>query len=87
MPEGNAIDALLAEELTGQEKLKALFKAKGWTYQSYAKERGLWPEQVKMTLSGSRPYPEIRESLAGDLGLSRGELNLLIDGPEAAEVA
>jgi lambda repressor-like predicted transcriptional regulator len=87
MPHGNAIDARLADELTGQEKLRALFKSKGWTYQNYARERGFWPEQVKMTLHGTRPYPEVRECLAADLELSRAEIDALIDGPAKAEVA
>lgn len=79
MPEGNDIDRMLADSLTGQEKLKALFRANGYTYQSYAQERGLWPEQVKMTVYGQRPYPDIRDHLAEDLGLSRGEIDHLID--------
>lgn len=84
MPRGNDIDRILADELSGQEKLKALFRARGWTYQSYAQERGFWPEQVKMTVYGQRPYPEIRDHLATDLGLKRADIDTLIDGKEAA---
>lgn len=83
MPEGNAIDQMLVEEMTGQEKLKALLKARGFTYQGYAQHRGLWPEQVKHTVYGARPYPEIRDALAEDLGIPRDEIDRLIDGVEA----
>lgn len=90
MSQGNneafAIDRMLADELNGQAKLYALFKAKGWTYQSYAQHRRLWPEQVKHVMYGKRPYPEIRDYLAEDLGLSRQEIDRLIDGEKPAEV-
>lgn len=85
MPKGNVIDSILAKELSGREKLKALFKSKGHTYQSFAQTHGLWPEQVRMTLHGTRPYPEIRQVLADDLGLSLAELDGLVD--EAVEAA
>lgn len=80
MAKRNQIDRLLATELSGREKVKALLKARGFTFQGYAQHRGLWPEQVKATVYGQRPYPEVRELLAQDLGISREEIDRLLDG-------
>lgn len=81
MPERNdfVIDERLANELSGREKLAALLRARGYTYQRYAKERGFWPEQVKMTIYGTRPYAEIRDALAEDLEIPRTEIDRLIE--------
>jgi len=82
MTKSNALvaDRRLAAELSGSDKIAALLRARGWTLASYARSRGWWPEQVKMALSGARPYPEIREALAQDLDLPRAEIDRLIDG-------
>lgn len=88
MRKGNAaIDRLLAKELDGPEKLKAALKARGWTIQGYAQHRSLWPEQVKHVLHGRRTYPHIRDMMAEDLGLSRKDVDHLLDGTPAAKAS
>jgi hypothetical protein len=82
MPRNNkrlAVDQLIAEELQGSEKLRALLIARYGTIQKYAQGRGFYPEQVHQTLSNARPYPEVRDALALDLGLPRPEIDQLLD--------
>lgn len=74
------IDRRLAKELTGRAKLRALIAARYGTMQKFAQVRGLYPQQVTMTLKGDRAYPEVRDALADDLDLPRSEIDRLIDG-------
>jgi lambda repressor-like predicted transcriptional regulator len=76
----NTLDRQMVQQLSGRDKLYALLRARGFTMASYARLRGFWPEQVKLTLYGRRPYPEVRSALAADLGLSRDLVDLAIDG-------
>lgn len=85
MTEGNdfMIDRRLSSELSGSEKIAALLKARGFTFASFARERGFWPEQVKFAVYGTRRYPEIRDALAAALDLPRAEIDRLIDGDQS----
>lgn len=82
MAKSNAfvVDRRLATELSGADKLAALLRARGYSLAGYARARGFWPEQIKMALYGTRPYPEVRDALADDLELPRDEVDRLIDG-------
>jgi lambda repressor-like predicted transcriptional regulator len=85
-----AIDSLLAQRLSGPEKLFALLRASGFNMATYARQRGFWPEQVRMTLYGTRPYPEVRDALAQDLRVPREEIDRLLrssSGGPAKQVA
>jgi hypothetical protein len=83
MSERNRIDRLLAAEMTGPDKIAALLKARGFTLTGFARHISRWPEEVRMTVGGARPYPEIRDAMASELGLTREEIDELIDGPKA----
>ena len=88
MSERNGIDRLLASELSGSDKIYALLRARGYTYASFAREHGFWPEQVKLAVYGDRPYPQIRDAIAKTLGLDRAEIDrLLDDGGETRSAA
>jgi hypothetical protein len=80
MSKRNEIDRLLAAEMSGRDKLAALLKARGFTLTAFARRISRWPEEVRMTIGGDRPYPEIRDALAEELGLPRAEVDQLIDG-------
>lgn len=79
MPERNEIDQLLAQEMSGPDKITALLKARGYSLSGFARLIRHWPEEVRMTVRGLRPYPEIREAIAAKLGISREEIDRLID--------
>jgi len=79
MSKRNTIDQLLASEMSGPDKITALLKARGFTLSGFAREIRYWPEEVRMTVRGLRPYPEIRVAVAAALGLDREEVDRLID--------
>lgn len=70
----------LSDNLSPQQRIKVLLMARGFTVASWARARGWHDSQVWMCISGDRPYPEIRDSLAAELDLTRAEINRLIDG-------
>lgn len=84
MPRINEIDRRVLATLTGRDKLKALLAEKGLNLKAFAERHNEWVENVSRCLSGDRPLPEIRDRLAGDLGMSRAEIDRLIDGEQAA---
>lgn len=81
---GFTVDARLATELPGRAKLRALIVARGTSVQGWARSHGFYPEQVHMTLSGARAYPEVRDAIAGDFDIPRAEVDRLIDGDSLA---
>lgn len=83
----NDLDRRVLGVLDGRDKLKALLREKGLQLRDFAEKHNYWVENVSRCLSGERPLPEIREALAGELGLSRAEVDALIDGPAPAAVA
>lgn len=87
MAEINDIDRRVLGAIDGRERLKLLLKDAGLTLQEFAQKQNVWVEQVSMCLKGDRPYPEIREAIASELGLSRATVDELIDGPPADRVA
>lgn len=79
------IDQHLARDLSGADKVRALMAAKGGSVSRWAVNHGLIPEQVFMTLSARRPYPEIRAMIAADLELTIDEVDRLLgDGKAVA---
>lgn len=76
----------MAPGLSGRDRIKVLLLAQGFTVAAWARERGFHDSQVWMCISGTRPYPEIREALAEDLGKARSTIDGLIAGqsPEDA---
>src|SRR5690606_30369880 len=79
MTKRNRIDQLLAAEMSGSDKLTAALKARGFTLSGFARHIGHWPEEVRMTVRGIRTYPVIRDAIATELGISREEVDALID--------
>ena len=78
-PRINDLDRRVLDVLDGRDKLKALLRERGLSVGDFARKHNYWVESVSRCLSGERPYPEIRDSLAADLGLSRAEVDDLID--------
>jgi len=78
-PRINDLDRRVLGVLDGRDKLKALLRERGLSVGDFARKHNVWVESVSRCLSGERPYPEIRDSLAADLGLTRAEVDDLID--------
>lgn len=70
----------MAPTLSGRDRIKVLLAAQGFTVASWARDRGFHDSQVWMCISGTRPYPEIREALAEDLDKARTTIDGLIAG-------
>lgn len=75
----------MAPTLSGRERLKVLLAAQGYTVAGYARARGFHDSQVWMCISGTRPYPEIRDDLAEVLGKARSTIDALIGGEDTGE--
>lgn len=85
MSENNkAADAIVLDQsLTGRQKIRAMLMARGLSVAAWAAKRGIdHEERVHMMLGGRRPYPEIRDMLAADLGLTREQFDSIIPVPE-----
>lgn len=83
----NRIRALVGLGLTPSE---AFQKALGKPLAQFAEERGHRGNEVSMCLNAypGRTYTAIRDDLAEELGITRTEVDALIDGPApAAEAA
>jgi hypothetical protein len=80
------VDQRMATELSGPDKLRALLSARAGSVSRWAVNQSFIPEQVFMCLSGKRPYPEIRDLIAKDLGLVRKEVDELIEASAATTV-
>lgn len=76
------VDRLLADTLSGREKLRALIIARYGSIQHWAGRNGLYPIQASQTINNVRPYPEIRDLIAEDFGLPRDEVDELIEDGE-----
>lgn len=75
------VDRILADRLGGREKLRALLINASGSIQQWSRSHGFYPEQVTMTLSGAREYPEVRAEIAAFLGITREEVDGLIGPP------
>lgn len=79
----NEIDAEVLASLTARDRLKALLKRRrGWSIKRAAKEMNEYAGDVSKVMAGQLPGSEIRDGLAEILGLTRAELDRIIDGPE-----
>ena len=88
MKPSNELHERVIAGLTGAEQLRALMKSAGYeTYRDFAVEIGRYVQEVSMCLQGHRKYEDIRDALAEKLSITREQVDLLIDGPEPAEVA
>lgn len=76
------IDRLLADTLSGREKIRALIIARDGSIQRWAGQNSLYPIQASQTINNVRPYPEIRDLIAEDFGLPRDEVDELIEDGE-----
>lgn len=61
---------------------EALTNSLGTTATDWAAARNFSREQVSMCLNGIRTYHAVRDALAEDLGVSRADLDRLLDGRE-----
>jgi hypothetical protein len=75
----NDLDRRVINVLDGRDKLKALLREGGLSISDFARKHNYWTENVSRCLSGERPLPEIRDSLAAELGLDRTAVDELID--------
>lgn len=81
MPKINDVDRRVLSAMSGAERMKLLLKDAGFpSLRSFAVEHGLYVQEVSYCLNGDREYGRIRDLLAEDLGLSRTEVDRLIDG-------
>lgn len=87
MAEVNDVDARVLAAMTGAERLRMLIREAGFkTLTDFAFKIGTHPQTVSFCIQGDRPYPEIRDQLATNLGLERAEIDRMIDGdPGVAE--
>ncbi len=86
----NEVERRILDGMTGADQLKALMREAGYeTYRDFARYLGRYIEEVSMCLQGRRRYDDIRDALAERLGLTREQVDQLIDGsaPKPAEVA
>lgn len=60
------------------DQLKMLISLRFDSVSRWAVVNQFLPEQVFMTLSGAREYPQIKERLAADLGMSADEVSEII---------
>lgn len=83
-----SLDKKILDGLTGQERLKVLLRQAGFeTYRDFAIKSGRYVEEVSMCLTGKRRYDDIRDALAVALEIDRAEIDRMIDGDPAEEVA
>lgn len=88
MPEVNEVDARILNAMSGAERLRMLIRESGFkTLTDFAYKLRTHPQTVSFCINGDREYPEIRDALATELGLTREEIDGMIDGQKKAEVA
>ena len=88
MNQCNDLERRILNALRSNERIMPLLRERGLRLQDIAAKYGYWTEQVSQCIRGARPYPEIRDNLAKELGLTREEIDELIDGrPGKAESA
>lgn len=80
----NDIDRRVLGVLSGGEKIKALLRDQGLSLTDFGRKHNHWVSDVSRCLGGKQPLPEIRDSLAGELGWSRADVDSLIDNDRAA---
>lgn len=86
----SGLDRQIHEELSGFseiEKLKTLLMLQEGSLSRWAVRNGHLPEELFMTLSGKRPYPELREKLARAAGVSLERIGEIIEANRAPEEA
>lgn len=83
MSNRNDLDRRVLAALQPNEKIRALLRERGLEYQDIAAKYGFWGEQVSQCARGARTYPKIRDVFAKELGLTREQIDELIDGPKA----
>ena len=77
----NEIDRRVLATLSGGDKIKGLLKERGLDLTTFAEKHNEWVQNVSYCIRGERPLPEIREKLAAELEMSRGEIDALIAAP------
>jgi hypothetical protein len=87
MSNRNDLDRRVLAALQPNEKIRALLRERGLEYQDIAGKYGFWGEQVSQCARGARKYPQIRDVFAQELGLTREQIDELIDGPGKAMAA
>jgi len=86
MPRINAIDRRVLDAMGGEDRIRLLLRDAGFdTLREFAKEHGVYLEEVSMCLKRRREYPAVRDALAGALELTRAEVDELLPWPPEAE--
>lgn len=86
MPQINELDQRVLGAMNGAERVRMLLRDAGFkTLTAFAHEIRAHTQVVSYCINGEREYPEVRVALARHLGLSREDVDAMIDGP--AEVA
>lgn len=82
------LDKRILSGMTGQERVKVLLREAGHeTYRDFAISIGRYVEEVSMCLTGRRRYDDIRDALAETLGLTRADIDAMLDAEPATEGA
>lgn len=84
MSDRNDLDRRILASLRSSDRLMALLRERKLRLQDIAAKYGYWTEQVSQCIRGARKYPEIRDNLAKELGLTRAQIDDLIDGAKEA---
>jgi hypothetical protein len=86
MPKNRKIDRAkvkAADKLDGRLRIRVMLLERGHSIASWSRSRGIaHEEQTNMMLSGARAYPEIRDLLCKDLGLTRSEFDVIVPLPK-----
>lgn len=86
MVQVNEVDARVLGAMSGAERIRMLLREAGFkTLTDFAFKVRTHAQTVSYCINGDREYPEIRDALAKELGLTRSEIDEMIDGPKAVE--
>lgn len=82
MPKSNEIDNRILSSLVPSDSIRILLRDAGHsTVSKFALAYGHSKQEVSFCITGARQYPEIRDHLAEAIGVTRSQIDEVIDGP------
>jgi hypothetical protein len=78
-----SVNQRVLRSLSGPEKLRVLMTEQEGSVSRWAVRHGINPTEIYQLLGGIRAYPAHRERIAEVLGLSRKQVDRLLDAPAA----
>lgn len=88
MPLVNETEARILSVMSGAERVRMLLRQAGFkTLTDFAYTIPTHSQTVSYCINGDREYSEIRNAIASALGLSRAEIDALIDGTDVGSAA